>query len=235
MKHIVILFIVLLSGCTSGPKYLYNDLDLSADQRVLLTNQCDAECENKIKSALELDNKYVAAESRLLEVNGIKGGYNRNISVGKMFNSTLDGSLEIYTVQGLHELLAHHALRTSHSFPERFKVNLLAGHTYHIGGFVVKQGEENTLYRWFPVVYDLTDNKVVYAGDSAFQVRMNLLCRSGHPQYGPFCKCMVGEINSKMSFKEKEDYILGLKAGENQINEKLLKRLTAGIVQCLPK
>ena len=201
MKILLIAALVALAGCAGTPIKLYEDPNLDLKKIARITTDCDSQCEDTI----EIDSRYQINKGLLLEVDGKVG--KRKVSKGLAFNSSWDGSLNIEVAEGEHELVMYHNSRLVWAKPERFKVELLAEHTYSIGRARVEY-IKNLSYRWFPFVYDTTDRKLVYSNDSFFNKSATKTCMSRKMNEG-YCSCFVGILDGVLNYNEKEKVIMG--------------------------
>jgi hypothetical protein len=201
LKILLITVLVTLAGCAGTPVKLYEDPNLDFKKIARITTDCDSQCEE----AIEIDGRYQINKGLLLEVDGQVG--ERKVSEGLAFNNSWNSSLSIEVAEGEHELVMYHNSRLVRAKPERFKVELLAEHTYAIGRARVEH-IKNLSYRWFPFVYDTTDRKLVYANDYFFNESATNTCMLRKKNEG-YCSCFVGVLDMSLSYNEKEKVIMG--------------------------
>ncbi len=209
LKFIVSLLFIVLSGCSSSPIKLY-DVQKNVDPSKIakLTTSCNRHCRLSIKKQLGFDERYQLDEGLLLEVDGKVG--KRKVKNGFAFNSSIDGSFNIELESGSHELtIDHNSLRLAAHKPDQFLINLEGGHEYLIARVRVEH-IKNLIYRWFPLVFDITDNKVIYANQGYFNKRIQERCKKTN-QSDSFCHCTSTSLNQRLSFKDKEEILFGKK------------------------
>jgi hypothetical protein len=168
MKKLLMLLLTLCS-CSSKPIKLHNFDNLKNNEIAVITTKCDLNCLKAIGvhlgSALGFNNTLDLSEGALLEIDGKVGerDYKNGQITGKIFNSSWDGSLNIEVAAGVHEFLMDANSRLVWSKPKRFRVLLKGGHTYVVGRIRV---EKDQYYTWFPLVYDLTSDVLIYRENS---------------------------------------------------------------------
>ena len=223
MKYLFIILVVTLSGCASSPIKLYAPKNLEPSNIAKITTSCNKLCSSAIKKQLGFDSRYQRNDGLLLEIDGKEG--ERKVKNGNAFNSSMDGSLNVEVEAGNHELVVDHNSRLVRGKPERFTVDLLGGHEYVVARIRVEY-IKGVMYRWFPLVFDTTSNKVVYANNRSFNESAQLTCAK-HNKSDSFCKCLVNSLNQTLSYKDKEAMIMNRSKNEN-----LLDLATEQIEQC---
>lgn len=159
LKKLCFVYTFLLCSCSTTPIALYSDANINPSKIVTITNKCDSTCKNTIKQQLGADSHYQLSEGLLLEVDGKQGTW--KVTNGKAFNSSTHGGLIVKVKEGRTELVIDHNSQLVSGKPERFSVNLLGGHTYVVGRMRVEK-IRMAYYDWFPVVFDATENKLIY-------------------------------------------------------------------------
>lgn len=203
-KFILITLFIFLAGCSSAPVILYKGSNKKPTDIATITTNCNSICKSKISEQLGFDSRYQMDRGLLLEVNGKEGTW--KVSKGKAFNSSLNAAVNVKVDKGETELLIDHNSRLVVDDPERFKVNLLGGHIYIIGRIRVEVIEQ-LQYRWFPVIFDQTSGKVIYANDKYFSESAKLTCIR-RKKTESYCSCFSKILNRELSYKDKESVIL---------------------------
>ncbi|MCH7295008.1 hypothetical protein [Acinetobacter higginsii] len=162
-KKFCFAYVFLLCSCSSTPVALYSDPNLNATEIATITNKCDSTCKNTIKKQLGVDAHHQMSEGLLLEVNGKQGTW--QVKNGKAFNSSTHGGLVVKVKQGRTELVIDHNSQLVMGKPEKISVDLLGGHTYVVGRMRVER-IKMVYYEWFPVVFDATENKLIYGKET---------------------------------------------------------------------
>jgi len=155
--------LLIISGCSSTTIKLHEAKNINEIANI--TTSCNKPCRNTIKEQIGFDQPYEQLYGTILEINGQEG--TRKVKKGKAFNPRV-GTVNIEVKSGINELVLDHNKRFVIGEPERLSVDLLGGHKYSIQAIKVVHGVINTLdssfmtYRWFPLIFDLTENKIVY-------------------------------------------------------------------------
>ena len=211
MKILLYIMVFFIVGCSSKPILLYSESEKASNNIAILSTSCDKKCDTALKEQLGFDNRYQRNKGLLLEISG---------HTGKM--KTKDGmafehSYEIHIEAGEHELVVDHNSLLVTDPPERFKVNLEKGHKYLVARIRVEH-MKRIMYRWFPLVFDVTENKVVYANNNYFmKSTLNTCTKKGRDL--SFCTCFTNSLDKSLSFKEKEDVIMRKPGGFERLNE----------------
>ncbi len=161
-KKIAILASIVLTACSTQPVNLSNTPQIESSQLAIINNRCDAQCKSNIRQQLQVSDRYQLSEGLLLEVNGRQG--TRKVTRGMVFDSALHGGLHLKVPQGVTELVIDHNSQLVAAPPARFKVELKGGHHYVIGRIRVER-IPSYYYQWFPIVYDATQQKIVYGSE----------------------------------------------------------------------
>lgn len=194
----------MITGCASKQWKLYDQNSFDVNSLVKIIN-CDGSCEDQVEMQLGFDDRYQINKGLLLEVDGKRGDW--EVRHGKAFNSSMHGGLNVEVMHGEHELVIDpNSYFLYFSKPERFKVELIGGHTYSVGRVRIEL-MKNQSYRWFPIVYDVTSKEVIYANDTFFSDSAKMTCMRRKKDI-KYCDCFVGTLIEELSFKQKEEVIM---------------------------
>jgi TonB family protein len=171
MRITFVLVLLALSGCSSTTIKLHEVK--TSNEIAIITTTCNKSCSNAIKIKIGFDHRYERIDGTILEINGQEG--TRKVREGNAFNPSI-GTVNIEVQSGKNELVLDHNKRFVVGNPERLSLNLIGGHKYSMQAVKVEYGAMSALdssfktYRWFPVVFDLTENKIVYVNPKEINV-----------------------------------------------------------------
>ena len=197
MRLTFILMLLIISGCANTAIKLHEEQSIKEIAKI--TTSCNKSCSNTIKNEIGFDHRYELIGGTILEINEQEG--TRKVREGKAFNPSI-GAVDIEVKAGKNELLLDHNKRFVIGKPERLSLNLLGGHKYSIQAIKVEHGAMNMIdssfmtYRWFPLIFDITENKIVHVDPKEINVA------KAEPRKSKFYSCISPKEYSEKLLKE---------------------------------